>query len=90
MLFSVQTLRKILSLATESGVREIVSNHGDRLGMRMVSLLKYGHQQLPELPAEVLWCLVNFTSVQGSDMTRVMLQNGLVKATIGYVGCSSA
>ena len=86
LLFSLQTLRRVLSLGDSTTIESVMTQYGDRLGIRLVSLLRHGINLLPELPVELLWSLVNLTSIKGHEMTKTMVQSGLVKITTSLVG----
>ena len=63
-----------------------MQSYGSRLAIRLCSLLRNSNTQLPELPSELLWIIVNLTSVKGQQMINMMIANGLVKTVCRFVG----
>lgn len=60
--------------------------HGYLFAIRIVSLLRNCNDNLPELPSELLWIVVNLTSVKVQPMISKMIGNGLVSAVNRFIG----
>ena len=62
LFFGIKTFRKILSLGNERTIIYVIDRFTPRLAKRLVHLLGYQHMQ--DVASEVLWALVNLTSVK--------------------------
>lgn len=82
LFFGCKALRRIVSTGNEVTIREVVTNF-EFLGKRLVYLLMMPQTQ--ELQIEILWTLVNLSSLKDNKKLRELIDFGLFEAIINMI-----
>ena len=78
--FGCKALRKILSIGDEAIVRE-VCQYSESIGTRLIQLLTLMYSD-EELQIEILWALVNLTSLMSRHKAKKLIEQGLFNSIL--------
>eukprot|EP00347_Sterkiella_histriomuscorum_P018470 403345397 len=82
LFFGCKALRKILSTGNEYTIKEVISSF-QFLGKRLVHLLMMPQNQ--ELQIEILWALINLTSLKDNSKMNELIEFGLFESIVSMV-----
>ncbi len=83
LFFGCKALRKILSTGSEYTIKQVLEQC-EHIGKRLVNLLMMP-QNHQELQIEILWSLVNLTSVKDSFKLQELIEFGLFEAVLAML-----
>lgn len=80
--FGCKALRKILSVGNEYTIKMVIDQY-QFIGKRLVNLLMIPQNQ--ELQIEILWTLVNLTSLKDNKRIRELIEFGMFEAIMNML-----
>ena len=83
LVFGCKALRRILSTVDQAQISQIIHSYGKGLSKRLVHLL--GYTSMRNMVIEVLWSLVNLTSVRSTEIADDMVEHGIVEVLINFL-----